>query len=313
MISFRYHLVSLISVFLAIALGIIIGTTALNGQVLDGLNRQVSALTEDKRDLEARSTDLESQLGQGDAFGQAVGPTLVTGRLSTASVLLILASEDIDADVIAETTSLIEASGATVNGTLQLLPSFSDPQAAQDLQTYVTSSDGLPPDIQLPETDDAAVLIGSLLGTVLMRPVVGEPVEQTATTTVLSGLSTLNALTVESSEVLAADYAVILTQGSLSGPDAEARNAALGVLAAALDGAGRGLVVAGDTAATADTGLLGAIRADATLSGSISTVDNVNVAAGQVAVVLALVAEGDGGSGAYGTGPGTELLPPLGS
>lgn len=312
MISFRYHLVSLISVFLAVALGIIIGTTALNGQVLDGLNRQVVSLNDDKRGLQARTSDLESQLNQGDVFGQAVGPTLVAGRLTDASVVLVLASQDIDADIVAETTALIEAAGATVNGTLQLQPSFSDPQSAQDLQTYVTGSEGLPPGIQLPESDDAAVLVGSLLGTVLMRPVLGDPVEQTATTTVLSGLSTLDALTVESAEVVAADYAVILTQGALSGPDAEARNAALGALAAGLDGAGRGVVVAGDTAAAADTGLLGAVRADATLSGSISTIDNVNVAAGQVSVVLALVGQGEGSAGAYGTADGTELLPPLG-
>ena len=34
MIDFRYHLVSLIAVFLAVALGIVIGTTALNEPIL---------------------------------------------------------------------------------------------------------------------------------------------------------------------------------------------------------------------------------------------------------------------------------------
>ncbi len=33
MIDFRYHLVSLIAVFLAVALGIVIGTTALNNPI----------------------------------------------------------------------------------------------------------------------------------------------------------------------------------------------------------------------------------------------------------------------------------------
>lgn len=310
MISFRYHLVSLISIFLAIALGIVIGTTALNGQVLDGLNDQVSSLTSDKRDLETRTTDLESQLNQDDAFGQAVAPTLVAGRLAERTVVLVLASEDLDADVVAQTTSLVEAAGATVTGVLQLQPSFSDPQSAQDLQNYVTG-EGLPPGLQLPDTDDAAVLVGSLLGAVLMTPATGQPVDPAATATVLAGLSTLDALTVESSDVTAADFAVLLTQSAPTGADVEARNAALGALAVGLDAAGQGVVAAGDTATAGDGGLLAAIRADATLSGAISTVDNVNVAAGQVATVLALAAQGVGSSGAYGTGEGTEPLPPL--
>ena len=42
MIDFRYHLVSLIAVFLALAIGIVIGTTPLNGPVLDDLHGQVT-------------------------------------------------------------------------------------------------------------------------------------------------------------------------------------------------------------------------------------------------------------------------------
>ena len=36
-VDFRYHLVSIIAVFLALALGIVVGTTALNGALLDSL------------------------------------------------------------------------------------------------------------------------------------------------------------------------------------------------------------------------------------------------------------------------------------
>ena len=44
MIDFRYHLVSLIAVFLAVALGIVIGTTALNEPILADIENQVTAL-----------------------------------------------------------------------------------------------------------------------------------------------------------------------------------------------------------------------------------------------------------------------------
>jgi len=309
-ISFRYHLVSLISVFLAIALGIVIGTTQLNGVVLDGLSSQVEDLTSDKRALEARSQTLESQLTEGDAFDEAVAPVLVAGRLPGATVLLVLAT-DVDGDVVDQTAALVEAAGATVAGTLQLLPEFSDPQIAQDLQNYATS-EGVPPGIQLPVTDDAAVVVGALLGTVLMNPADdSEPADLTAATTVLAALSSLGVLSVESPEIVGADYAIMLTAAALEGDDTVARNGALTALAEALDSAGSGAVVAGDALSAAESGLVGAIRADAGLTTSVSTVDNVNVAAGRVSTILALTAEGQGTSGKYGTGEDTQPVPPL--
>lgn len=311
MISFRYHLVSLISVFLAIALGIVIGTTQLNGALLDGLEKQVTDLTDDKRDLETRSQTLESQLSEGDAFGDAVAPVLVANRLPGATVLVVLATEDIDSEVVDQTTALVQAAGATVTGTLQLLSDYSDPQRAQDLQNYATS-EGVPPGIQLPVTDDAAFLIGALLGTVLMNPADGnEAPDPTAATTVLSALSSLGVLSVESSEVASADYAIMLTVDGIEGDDAAESNRILAALAEALDAAGRGAVVAGDALSAGDTGLVGAIRDDTTLSTAVSTVDNVNVAAGRVSTVLALSAEGQGTSGKYGTGEETQPVPPL--
>ena len=45
MISFRYHLVSIIAVFLALALGIVVGTTALNGPITKDLLERFRKLT----------------------------------------------------------------------------------------------------------------------------------------------------------------------------------------------------------------------------------------------------------------------------
>jgi hypothetical protein len=43
-INFRYHVVSLTAVFLALAIGLVVGTAALNGPVADSLKNQISAL-----------------------------------------------------------------------------------------------------------------------------------------------------------------------------------------------------------------------------------------------------------------------------
>ena len=79
-IDFRYHLVSLIAVFLAVALGIIIGTTALNQPILADIKTQVSALEKDKRSLEDRTQQLQTQVESTDAFADAVAPALVARR-----------------------------------------------------------------------------------------------------------------------------------------------------------------------------------------------------------------------------------------
>ena len=312
MIDFRYHLVSLIAVFLAVALGIVIGTTALNAPILEDLEGEVAALAEDKRELETQTQELQAQVDTGDAFGQAVAPALVAGSLAGRSVVLVTTGEDVAAETVEELTTLVGAAGGTVTGTIRLQPGYTDPAGAAEVQSYVTGP-GLPTGVTLPETDDTGQLVGSLLGQVLMRPAVpGATVPDTAAlSSVLAGLRALDVLDVESASVTPADYAVLLTAGAPAEEDAAQRTDALVDLALALDAAGSGAVVAGDAASAGDPGLVGVIRADPEDSAAVSTVDNVDTAPGRISTVLALGREGAGTSGAYGVGEDTQPVPPV--
>jgi hypothetical protein len=69
--------------------------------------------------------------------------------------------------------------------------------------------------------------------------------------------------------------------------------------------------VAGTGAAARENGLVGTIRADPELSAAVSTVDNVDRAAGRISTVLALGQEAEGTSGLYGTGEDTQPVPPM--
>ena len=51
MINFRYHVVSLTAVFLALAIGLVVGTAALNGPVADSLKEQVQSVSKDNSNL----------------------------------------------------------------------------------------------------------------------------------------------------------------------------------------------------------------------------------------------------------------------
>jgi hypothetical protein len=308
-IDFRYHLVSLIAVFLAIALGIIIGTTALNEPILADIENQVSDLEQDKRSLEDRTQLLQTQLDTAEAFEQSVAPSLVAGALTGSSVLLVVTNEDVSPETVEDVTTLIGDAGATVSGTLRLQPEYSDPSSSSALQNYVTGG-GRPAGIQLPETDDTGELVGSLLAQVLMVPPGGTAPDATAASTVLAGLEALDVVAQETA-VGPADFAVVLTAGGFSGEDADERNGTVVDLARALDAAGSGAVVAGDAASAGETGLIGVVRADPALSSVMSTVDNVETTAGQISTVLALAREGEGTSGAYGIGEDAQPVPPV--
>jgi hypothetical protein len=311
-IDFRYHLVSLIAVFLAVALGIVIGTTALNDPISADIETRVDQLEQDKRQLEDQTQQLAAQLETADAFDQAVAPALVDGTLTGSSVLVVATSDQVTPELMEQVGGLLADAGATVSGVVQLQPEYSDPATEGALQSYATSPGSLPSGIQLPQTEDAGQLVGALLAQTLMIPT--EPgalgADSEDVSSVLAGLSALDVLTVESSSVEPADYAVVLTRAGFE-TDAPERNETLLELVTALDSAGSGTVVAGTPAAARDNGLVGTIRADPELSAAISTVDNVDRGSGRISTVLALGQEAEGTSGMYGTGEDTQPVPPV--
>ncbi|WP_138757283.1 copper transporter [Modestobacter altitudinis] len=318
MIDFRYHLVSLIAVFLAVALGIVIGTTQLNGPLTDNLQGQVTALQDDKRSLEDQTQLLQTQLDDVGSFDEAVGPTLVENTLAGESVVLVVASPDLDAEVVEGVTALLGSAGATVTGTIRLTDTYADPSSAGTVESYLAGP-GVPATVTRPATDDVGELVASVLAQVLMvpgegAPDVGIPPSTTDTSTVLAGLAELDVLSQDTSSVSPADQAVVLTSGTVAGgedaEDAEARATALVQLATALDTEGSGVVVAGDLASAGEGGLVEAVRSDRTAAAAVSTVDNVDTPAGRISTVLAVAAEQRGTSGEYGVGEDTQPVPP---
>jgi len=309
-IDFRYHLVSLIAVFLAVALGIVIGTTQLNGPVLSNLQSQVNALQKDKRSLEDRTQGLQAQVSASDAFEQAVAPALVQGSLTSRRVLIVVADDQVTQDTIDQMTTLIGKAGGTVGGMIRLAAAYTDPASQTALQNYV-SGPGLPAGLKLDESGDTGKTVGSLLGQVLMIPKAGSAVSATTVSTVLAGLSALKVLSLDSASVTPSDYAVVLTANVFKGSDADTRNRMLTSLVTGLDAVGSGTVVAGDANSAGTGGLVQVVRSAPTLSAAISTVDDVDTAAGQISTVLALGPETKGTSGKYGTGQDTQPVPPV--
>lgn len=300
MISFRYHIVSLVAVFLALALGIVVGTTALNGPVTSDLRHQVNDLKDQRAALAGQVKSLQGEVDTAGQFATTFGSQLVAGTLKDQSVLVIglpgaaTGMQDGIANQLA-------AAGAKITGRLELAPSYTDPTQADAIQTLATGP-AHPLGAQLPPTSDARVLAAALLAYVLT----GHG-QATDLNTVLGGLSGLHMISSDPQGIEPAKTILVIGNGSLP-KDGYAGQADLD-LVAQLNGAGATVVVAGDAGSARGNGIVALIRDGASKS-TVSTVDNADSAFGQVSTVLAVAGALASQVGQYGTATGAQALFP---
>jgi len=88
-INFRYHVVSLAAVFLALAIGLVVGTAAANGPLAENLNDQVNKITNEKQQLRDDLEQSRAELKKNADFATEVAPMLLTNKLNGKNVLLI--------------------------------------------------------------------------------------------------------------------------------------------------------------------------------------------------------------------------------
>lgn len=299
MVTLRYHLVSLTAVFLALAVGVVLGSTDVSQRLLSVVAGDRNHLTQQVDQLSAQRADLEASARAGDSFAATVATTVVRNQLAQRSVLLVLApgADAADRDALRQ---LITQAGGTVTGELDLTDAVSDPARADQLRELTTRL--LPAGAQLPTATDAGGLLGGLLGGALLshgqngQPTQVAPDQAAAA---LAGLSGAGFLKPSANRPAPAQLALVLTGGALSGADAPERAATLARLATELRHVG-GAVLAGRSGAADAAGAVGVVRADGAAATALSTVDNVETAVGRVATVLALREQAQGRSGTYG-------------
>jgi hypothetical protein len=307
-ISLRYHVISIAAVFLALALGVVLGSTAISGRLLTGLNSNRDELGRQVSDLQAERNGLRAQLTNADVFGAAVAPRVVSGALRGRTVVLVTTADANPADRDA-LTGLIGSAGARVTGELQLTDAFTDPSRSDQLSELSTRL--LPAGLRLPTASDAGTLAGGLLGSLLLtNPTTGRAQATPAeTTAVLAGLGDGGFVRV-GPQVLPAQLVVVLTGGASRGNSSGDRAGILARFATQLDRAGVGAVLAGRPGSADGNGPIGVVRADTAAASALSTVDDVSTAAGRVVTVLALAEQAQGRAGRYGTGGNAQAVVP---
>jgi hypothetical protein len=117
MINFRFHIVSLIAVFLALGLGILVGSTVVDQVIVDRLDREISSVSHESNQLKSDNSKLSDQQSKLNDFLKKASAYAVENRL-TAVPIAIVAEKGIDPGAVGAVLASVRAAGATVPGVL---------------------------------------------------------------------------------------------------------------------------------------------------------------------------------------------------
>ena len=309
MIDFRYHLVSLISVFLALAVGVVLGAGPLQNSLGTALNDQVTALRENRNATQAKLEQTETAVNERDSYITQAASSLLPGTLASKSVAMVLLpdAKAEDADAIA---AQLKNAGATVTGRVSLTSTWVDLSRENYRSTFSGQVQG---HLGSTNSKDANGILGEALAKALTANDDSSRVlmDMLSVTVDKSGTPFIS---VDSTPTAAAEMIVVVgprpqassgkgaTVEASPGEDPKA-------WAKALEGtAGRApTVVVGS--ADGDGGVVGIIRSE---KAKVTTIDSVGQIAASVSTPLALASTRAGTTGHYGFDKGAEaVMPPV--
>ena len=333
MIDFRYHIVSIVSIFLALAVGILLGAGPLQEDLGKTLSSQVSTLRQEKTDLRNQLGQAQQRLDADKEFATDVTPALVTSRLGGRSIVIVTLP-GADPDTVNALTQVLTTSGASVSGVVAVRQAWTDPakssfrdQLATSLAPVTAPASGASAAPTTASTTGSSTAPtsgapgGSLdarMGALLAQSLVVSKLAlagrtNAAAVQTLAALKAANLISFDADGPKFATLAVVvaptpdatrtvdLRAGDLSGWTAIAR---------ALDSASSGATVVGPPESAAGGGLVAAIRADQATAKLVSTVDDVDTAVGRIATVFALREQMSGSVGQYGVASGASAVLP---
>jgi hypothetical protein len=308
-IDFRYHLVSIIAIFLALAVGLVVGATSLSGPVETALSKAEKAVTAANNNYRAENDLLNRRVDNDQAFAQAASGRLVGGLLTGENVAVIDAP-DVASPVISGVIATLEQAGAKVTTQVQLQPTFlatggptesSLTDLARQLSTQFSVA--LPTGALYPAQSGQQQAAGLIAASLVSKNGIGLPAATSQA--ILSGFASRGFLQVIKGPSAAAPaaLAVLLTP---SGTRPPAESQALVAVAAELKPVSLATVMA---AGLSPVNASNAVTLEAS-TGTVTTVDYADTETGQIYVAQALRNLLDGKPPtAYGVGPGTVPSP----
>jgi len=319
-IDFRYHLVSIVAVFLALAIGIVLGSTELQGNTIDVLRSSSNSLKNQLDQTQAERTTLQQELGNNLTFLATAEPRLLANELPGDRIVLVT-EPGASSTVISGVKQAATEAGATVTGEVAIQPKFNDlsgttqsslAQINSDMATTDGTSLATPSNEQTLDQQQAAQLIGTaILATTTAGETTG--LSTADATTLLGAYAQAGYITITPAVTNRATLAVIVTPDTAP---ADGQNdpgtQVLLAMAQELAGESAATVVVGSTAGSSPAGSpIAALRASSVAS-LVSTVDNADSIVGQVSTIWALAKQlGGQKPNSYGISPGASAVSPV--
>jgi hypothetical protein len=305
-IDFRYHLVSIVAVFLALAIGIVVGSTALKPAVLSGLQQTTAQERKQIDGLIAQNAGLKQQRDAAQQFAASSEHLLLHGLLDGQRVVLVEAP-GAPGGVTTGVAAALTQAGAVVTGQLQVQQQFfsTGTQATLDALNHQLTPAGVTLNTVTAQAQ-AAELIASAIMT--SSPPGQFPVgtSDSVDAAILRGYAAEGFLSISSGKVTArATLAVVIIPASpVSSSDTNTEAQNLVTLAQQLSLAGSGSVLAGQLTGSGPGSAIDVLRTGGQ-AGHVSSVDDADYTTGQIVLAQALYQQlSSGRPGNYGSLPG---------
>lgn len=291
MINFRYHIVSLMAVFLALAVGITLGVSLVSGEANKGLAAQAEQDRKQVATYRNQITQMQQLDRYRDAYASQVGKQVTADMLLDVPVAII-AMPDAPRSVVNNVQQAVKDAGGIVASVTNV-----DTQVFEPSQRNQVMSVLQPFRNQYGADDPQVARVGKVLGRALFTGHNGM-IDQTGSTIgdALNGkLVSLNRQT-----QAAADLAIVITAPAANPPlNADALNRHV-TFDLALSGAARGMVVAGPNSTQIDATDVATVRSDTASRETLSSVDAADLPSGVTTVVMAGAEKLATGQGHYG-------------
>jgi len=300
-IDFRYHLVSIVAVFLALAIGIVVGSTALKPAVLTTLQKTATAEKKRVDALYAQNRQYQSQLGAAEAYAQAGEHLALNGLLDSQRVVLVTAP-GFPSAVVTGVTSALAVAGAIVTGQVQLQSQFFTAGTQSDLDTRTQQL--TPPGVTLRNGTPQAQAGQLIASAILTKNGPTQPPAGVADATgksILNGYAAGGYLSISGNPAARATLAVVIIPAAPPPPSVSSTaSQTLVTVAQQLNLAGEATVVAGQLSGSGAGSAIDVMRSGGQAD-HFSSVDNADTVIGQIVTAQALYEQMTAGkSGSYG-------------
>jgi hypothetical protein len=345
MINFRYHLVSLVAVFLALAIGIVAGSTVIKESILDQTQQNLDNAERNLKALEDSNAKLKAELDElnsrDDALDKSGAADFLQNRLLSVPVLIV-AVDGVDDTALTRLRQSIAAAGADVAGVVSFTDrlGLTSPADVSKLATVVDSELTDPTSLRLAVAARFSTLVSAVadsqpnrVAAAVGAGVALDPLTSTSASSASPSMLASNALRAFLGNLQDAGFAKIADEPDnaesadlsglrltvMSGDGAKLDNAAFvyPFLQRMVGGATPSTLAVEATRDGSNVSrgsFVGPILNDGNLRDHVSTVDDAEWFVGRAAAVMALHDLVSGAVGHYGVGDGaSDLLPSLSS